>query len=141
MWIKECILAVIGLLCGAATAAGSFALITSLGIVPRMAGKSSTAVHVIAYENALILGGILGNVLSVCAGIRLPAGVWLLVIMGALSGIFVGCLGAALAEVLQVWPVLYRRCGLKRGMNVGMIFFALGKLTGALYFFLVLYRT
>ena len=64
MWIRECILAAIGLLCGAATAAGSFALITSLGIVPRMAGKSSTAVHVIAYENALILGGILGNVLA-----------------------------------------------------------------------------
>lgn len=87
MLIREIILAVIGLLCGAATAAGSFALITSLGVVPRMAGKSSTAVHVIAYENAIILGGIAGNILSIFAGLKILIGTGLLIVFGAAAGI------------------------------------------------------
>lgn len=140
MLIREIILAVIGLLCGAATAAGSFALITSLGVVPRMAGKSSTAVHVIAYENAIILGGIAGNILSIFAGLKILIGTGLLIVFGAAAGIFVGCLAAALAEVLQVWPVLFRRSGMKTGMNIGMVCFALGKMAGSFYFFSVLYR-
>lgn len=140
MLIKELILAVLGLICGIATSAGAFALITSVGVVPRLAGKSSTAIHVIAYENAIITGGITGNVLSVFFNIPLPAGTWLLAVSGIFSGVFVGCLAAALAEVLQVWPVIFRRSSLKYGLNAGMFCFAMGKLAGSLYFFLNLYR-
>ena len=64
MLIKEIVLAALGLICGGATSAGTFALITSVGVVPRLAGKSSTAIHVMAYENAIIAGGITGNILS-----------------------------------------------------------------------------
>lgn len=140
MWIDIVILILLGLVCGAATAAGYFALISSIGIIPRMAGKSSTAIHVMAYENMLILGGTFGTVVSLIEGIMLPVGGWLLVVYGILAGSFVGCLAAALAEVLQVWPVLFRRLGLKKGLNIGMFFFAIGKMAGALYFFTVLYR-
>ena len=140
MLIKEIVLAALGLICGGATSAGTFALITSVGVVPRLAGKSSTAIHVMAYENAIIAGGITRNILSVFFGIPIPIGIWLPAVFGIFAGIFVGCLAAALAEVLQVWPVIFRRSGLKYGLNAGMFCFAIGKLAGALYFFLCLYK-
>ena len=140
MWIKEIILAALGLICGAATAAGTFSLINSVGVVPRMSVKSSTAIHVTAYENAIIAGGITGNILSVFFDIPIRPGMWILAAGGIFAGIFVGCLAAALAEVLQVWPVIFRRIGLKKGLNAGMFCFAMGKLAGSLYFFLVLYK-
>ena len=140
MWIDNIVLILLGLISGAATAAGYFALISSIGIIPRMAGKSSTAIHVMAYENALILGGTFGTVISLIECLRFPVGSWLLIVYGILAGSFVGCLAAALAEVLQVWPVLFRRMGLKKGLNMGMLFFAMGKMAGALYFFTVIYR-
>ena len=50
----------LGLLCGIGVAAGVFALVASLGMVPRMAGKTSVAAYVPALENGLIAGGIFG---------------------------------------------------------------------------------
>ena len=44
----------LGLLCGIGVAAGVFALVASLGMVPRMAGKTSVAAYVPALENGLI---------------------------------------------------------------------------------------
>ena len=57
-WITDIILALMGLLAGIAVAAGVFALITGLGLVPRLAGKTSVASFCIALENAIMLGGI-----------------------------------------------------------------------------------
>ena len=57
MWIKQIFLAFIGLASGAAIAAGVFSFIISVGVVPRIIGKSRTAADIIAYENTVILGG------------------------------------------------------------------------------------
>ena len=54
MWIKHVFLAFIGLACGLSVACGSFAFAVKLGVIPQMAGKSKTAKHVMAYENATI---------------------------------------------------------------------------------------
>ena len=54
----QLLLGALGLLCGIGVAAGVFALVASLGMVPRMAGKTSVAAYVPALENALIAGGI-----------------------------------------------------------------------------------
>lgn len=139
MWEKEIVLFFIGLISGTAAAAGTFALLTSVGVVPRMAGKSSTAIHVRLYETILVIGGAAGTVVAIFEDLPIPMGSWLLLVSGVLAGCFVGCLSAALAEVLQVWPVLFRRMGLKAGLNAGMFCFALGKFVGALYFFTVLF--
>ena len=74
MWTKHVFLAFIGLACGLSVASGSFAIAVKLGIIPEMATKSGTAKRIITYENATILGGITGNVLSVFSQIRIPAG-------------------------------------------------------------------
>ncbi|MCC8149882.1 MAG: stage V sporulation protein AB [Lachnospiraceae bacterium] len=140
MRITELVLTGLGLVCGFAVAAGTFALIAALGIIPRMAGKAAATSHVIALENAVIVGGIFGTVIELFDGIPLGRGCWFAVVYGVCSGIFAGCLSTALAEVLHVLPILFRRAKLKTGLNLLVLVFALGKAAGAFYYFAVLFR-
>lgn len=74
MWINHVFLGFLGLAFGLSVASGSFAIAVKLGIIPEMASKSGTAKRIMTYENATILGGIAGNILSVFSQIRFPAG-------------------------------------------------------------------
>ena len=141
MWMDNVILIVIGSISGFAVSAGVFAIIASLGLISRFAGKTSSASHAIALENAVIAGGICGAVIYLFPEIPIRLGSWLTVIYGASAGIFVGCLEMALAEVLNVFPILFRRSKLKEGLAVLIASFALGKMAGGLYYFMVLFRS
>lgn len=134
MWIKQVFLGLIGLASGSAISAGVFSFIISIGVVPRIIGKSRTAADVIAYENAVILGGTLGNLFSLFS-ISIPLGIWIVVIFGLSAGIFTGCLAVALAEILNTFPIMFRRFGIKEGLSWLLFFMALGKALGALYFY------
>ncbi len=136
MWINHALLGLLGLIFGLSVASGSFAFAVKLGIIPQMAGKSKTAGHVLTYENATILGGICGNILSVFEDIRFPAGHLFLGAYGICSGIFVGCLAVALAEIINAYPILYRRLKLKIGLEWMIGAVAVGKMSGCLYYFL-----
>lgn len=135
MLLREIIVCASGLLFGTAAAAGAFALVTSIGVVPRMAGKTATAAHISLYENILIAGAIMGNIFSAFELVGFPVGAWILVMAGVGTGFFIGSFATALAEVLQVFPILFRRVGLKEGLNIGILFFAAGKVMGAWYAF------
>lgn len=143
MLIREGIVCLLGLICGASIAAGVVALISSLGIIPRIVGKSATARWIMLYEMVLFAGAALGAVLAIY---ELPLSNWIypwmqqgiLIMGGIFAGIFFGCLAAALAEVIQIWPVLYRRLNMKYGNPLVMTGFAVGKLVGSLYFFLLM---
>ena len=102
MWINHVLLGLLGLLFGLSVASGSFALAVTLGIVPAMAERSSTASHIITYENTIILGGIFGNIISVFTQIKLPLGSVFLAVYGLGAGIFTGCMVVALAEFVDV---------------------------------------
>ena len=134
MWIKQVFLGVIGFASGSAVSAGVFSFIISIGVVPRIIGKSRTAADIIAYENAVILGGVAGNLLSLFP-IQAPLGIWLIVVFGLSAGIFTGCLAVALAEILNTFPIMFRRFGIKEGLSWLLFFMALGKAVGALYFY------
>ncbi len=130
-WI---ILWFMGISFGLVTSAGVFALITVIGIIPRLAGKSRTASHVRLYEWSIILGGVLGN-LQYLLGVTLPFGKPGLVLFGLGSGIFVSCLVMSLTETLDVFPIMIRRTRMKVGLPWLILAFALGKLAGAFLFF------
>ncbi len=136
MLIKQILLCFIGLCSGLTVAAGVFSFITMLGIVPRLAARTNTAKHIICYENAIILGGTLGNIWIL---FQLPAqlSVVMLIAFGVFSGIFVGCLYMALAETLRVLPIMVNRIQLKEGFPIIVAAIGAGKLTGTLfqYFF------
>ena len=136
MWIEHVFLGFLGLACGVSVASGTFAIAVKLGIIPQMANKSGTANRIITYENATILGGIIGNIFSVFSGIRFPAGHIFLGLFGLCAGIFVGCMAVALAEIINAYPIIFRRMKLKMGLVWVMGVIALGKMGGCLYYFI-----
>ena len=136
MLIKQAVLCFIGLCSGATVAAGVFAFITMLGIIPRLADRTNTADHIYCYENAIILGGTLGNI-WILFDLPLHLSAVMVAVFGIFSGIFVGCLYMALAETLRVLPIMVNRIQLKEGCPIIVAAIAAGKVVGTLfqYFF------
>ena len=130
--IRYCLLAISGFAGGLVVAAGVFAFITLLGVVNRLASKTSTAKHIIIYENMVILGGILGNTWFVYQW-DIPFGTIGLILFGLFSGMFIGCQAMALAEILNVIPVFAKRVKIKYGMPYIVATIAVGKAVGAFF--------
>ena len=128
------ILALIGFGAGITVAGGIFALIVGLKIVPRFAEITHTAGHMMLYENCIIWGGILGNVVNVY---RLPltTGLFGVIAFGLVGGIYVGAWAMALAEIVDVFPIFSRRLGLKRSFGLMIAVLALGRSIGSLLHF------
>ena len=130
--IQEVALAIIGFAGGVSVAAGTFALITALGIVPRLAARMGVTGHVYKLESVIVLGGTIGSLLSVYH-FPMRIGDVGLVIFGIFAGIFVGCLSMALAEAVKVFPVLCQRINLSYGIYLLIFMMAAGKFLGTLY--------
>ena len=120
MWIKHLFLGFIGLASGVGVAAGTFAFIIVIGVVPRMIAKCNRAESTILFENMIVLGGIFGTIMSVFTDISLPVG---------------HCIAVALAEILNTFPIIFRRFQIKEGLSWIMLFMAFGKCAGAFWYF------
>ena len=105
MWIKHLFLGFIGLASGVGVAAGTFAFIIVIGVVPRMIAKCNRAENTILFENMIVLGGIFGTIMSV------------------------------FTEILNTFPIIFRRFQIKEGLSWIMLFMALGKCAGAFWYF------
>lgn len=134
MWIREIFLGFIGLAGGLSVSSGIFAFAVTLGIVPRFAGKTHTSNYVLSYENAILLGGILGTLMSIFE-LRVPLGTVLIMVFGLAVGIYNGCLAVALVEILDAFPIMFRRMKMKEGQSWVLYAMAFGKMAGALYFY------
>ena len=134
MWIREVLLGVTGIGAGSLVSAGVFALISSIGLIPRMAGKTHTGSHVRKYEMSVLFGGTLGNIMNIF-GVSVPLGVVGLTLFGLFAGIFVGCLATSLAESLDATAIFARRVRLHKGMGVIILCVAMGKLLASILFF------
>lgn len=138
MWIKEIFLGFIGLASGFAVAAGIFAFVVTLGVVPRFAGRTHTVNRVLSYETAIFWGGMFGTLMSIFH-LELPLPGWmgrgLLGAFGLSAGIYTGCLAVALAEIINTFPIMFRRIRMKVGQEWVLIAMALGKMAGAFYFY------
>lgn len=138
MWIRQVLLAVTGLGAGVTVAGGLFSFIIGLGVISDFADRTHTGNRILLYEDAVALGGIVGNVVSVYAlnlSSGLPGGLWILAVYGSLAGVFVGCWAMALAEVLNAYPIFIRRVKLTSNLAWFILAIALGKSLGALLFF------
>lgn len=133
------LLVMIGGCAGAIVSAGVVALITSTGVVTRMAGKTHTGHFILGYETAIIFGVILWNVFWVFGiDFHLPDNLSYIfqVIMGISQGIFVGALAVSLAEVLNGTAIFARRIKLSKGVGFVILFTALGKVMFSIIQFL-----
>ena len=106
-------------------------------------------------EEMVVLGTLTGDFFSVFTDLSMAGdfvlshrlfgtateGVWrllgtfLLILIGTFSGIFVGCLALAIAEMLDTIPIFARRIGFRHGLGFAILGIALGKLAGSLIYF------
>lgn len=129
--IQEVALAIIGFAGGVSVAAGTFALITALGIVPRLAARMGVAGHVYKLESVIVLGGTIGSLLSVYH-FPMRIGDVGLVIFGIFAD-FCGAFQWHSAEAVKVFPVLCQRINLSYGIYLLIFMMAAGKFLGTLY--------
>lgn len=125
-----------GICAGTAVAAGLFTFISTLGIVTRLAQVTRTASRIHWYENCFMTGGIVGNLLWIY-GWKIPTGDLGLIFYGLFCGIFTGCLIGAIAEILDAFPVFFRRINLKTGTAFVVASLAAGKLLGVVLAYFV----
>lgn len=131
---EQIFLGFLGLCAGIIVACGLVGLLIGLSITPRFAGITHTADKILCYENAAILGAILGNLAFVYQW-HLPIGKIGLIVYGLFAGMYLGSWILALAEMANVFPIMMRRIKLRMGLPIVIIFIALGKVLGSLYYF------
>ena len=129
-------------------AAGVFTVLSSVQLVPRFIGNTHSAREILVYENMIILGTIVGGIISVhwgsahVVGLSLKAtmygrilGKGILAAFGIFSGMFIGCLALAIAEMLDSIPIFLKRISWKWGVSLMIFAVALGKVIGRLMYF------
>lgn len=156
MLIRQIFMAVLGASFGLIVSGGVFTVLISVGLIPRFAGKMHIAKYIFFLEEMVVLGTIVGDFFSIFSdwgnfgewilahqvfGQGQTAGVWhavgnlLLIAFGLFSGIFVGCLALAIAEMLDTIPIFSRRIGFRHGLGIAILAVAFGKLAGSLIYF------
>lgn len=156
MLIKQIFMAVLGASFGMIVSGGVFTVLISVGLIPRFAGKMHIAKHIFILEEMVVLGTVAGDFFSIFSdygnigewvlsnrvfGADYTAALWrvtgdiILIIFGIFSGIFVGCLALAIAEMLNTIPIFSRRIGFRHGLGIAILAVALGKLAGSLIYF------
>lgn len=155
MLLKQILLGLWGLSFGLLSSAGVFTVLSSVGLIPRFAGKMHVAKKVFALEEAVIFGTITGGLFSIFpaygkigsfvlsrqifggATVLLWKGIGslVLILFGVFAGMFVGCLAFAIAEMLDSIPIFARRISFRHGLGVAVMAAAAGKLAGSLLYF------
>ncbi|MDE7299285.1 MAG: stage V sporulation protein AB [Lachnospiraceae bacterium] len=132
-WAQKILLFVTGVCSGALVAAGMFAFVTMIGVVSRMAASTKTIGRAMLYEDCVVIGATAGNYFFHYAPVFHTSwlGGALQLCFGFFAGIYIGCLSIALAELLNVVPIISRRLKLHRGLTAFVLAFAFGKLLGA----------
>ena len=144
--IYHVLAAVAAFLAGVGVSAGTFAFILVIGVVPRIMGRMEIK-DVILIENVIVLGVVLGNISSTFEVIVYNSnfqfmdviGHAVMILYGISTGVFVGCISVALAEILHTFPILFRRFNLNKGLKLVIFSMAIGKVVGCIYYFLLGY--
>ena len=138
---------IIGLSFGALAASGVLTVLTAVGLVPRYVGRVHEAKHITLFENMIIAGTMSGTVVTFFGIFVDDSGLGLLGVViqsmyGLFSGIFVGTLALAIAEMLDAFPIFFRRAKINGGLVWVVLAIALGKMAGSfVYFYFKLYET
>ena len=149
---REWFLVFVGGSFGLLSAAGVFTVFSTVGLVPRFAGKTHSAKEILLYENMIVLGTIIGGWMSIWPDtwnrslksleeITGNPAFWLyfqyfsLILIGVFSGMFVGCFALSIAEMLDSIPIFTRRISFRKGIGLAVCSVAAGKLFGSLFYF------
>lgn len=142
MWIRHLLVTFIALCSGLLVSGGVFSVLLAADLLPRFAGKTNTARQILFYEEMVVLGTMVGCIISVFLpfwGSRLvlseTIGKGLLLCGGFFAGSFVGSIFITIAEVLDSIPIMTRRVKLRHGLGILVCSLALGKLVGSILYY------
>src|SRR5699024_2478339 len=128
---------VVGLSSGIVIGSAFLALLTFLGVIPRLMQLVKNTYNSKAFTASLLIGTLYGTYLTF-TGSSIMFGFPFLVVWGLLQGIFNGMLVAALVEVLHVFPMISKRLGLRDKIRYLMMAVVFGKIAGSLFHWLYL---
>lgn len=131
MLIKTTLYTLFCMIAGGAISAGYVAFITLLGVFEKLAEKYKAYQHGRLLESVIIAGVTTGNVIQLL-DIRLFLGIPGVFFFNLFGGIFIGCLAGALAETLDIFPILSRRFGIRDYLPYAIIAAAFGKAAGCM---------
>lgn len=137
MWIRTSLYLIFCLTAGGAISAGYVAFITLLGVFEKLAEKYKAYKYGRIIETLIICGVALGNIIYLFQ-INVHLGLTGLIIFNLFGGIFIGCLAGALAETLNVFPIISRRFAIRDLLPYVLIAAALGKAVGCIVHLLFL---
>lgn len=129
---------VFGFSAGLLTAAAYFAIVTMVGVYNRLAKVTHTANKIRWYENVIIAGVSIGNIIFIF-DLPVPVGIVGTIIYALFAGIFIGLFSVCLAETIKALPIFVRRIRIGTGIGIVIIAIALGKGLGQLLYYLKLY--
>lgn len=135
--IKPILEVFIGFSGGLAVGGGFIAFLMLLNIIPRLLQISQTKHLLNVYISCVILGAFAGTYLSFTDHSIGQSSLFLSV-WGIFHGIFNGMLIAALAEVLNIFPIISKRIGMKRYLYAFLMAIVFGKVIGSLFQWLIL---
>lgn len=122
---------------GVTVGSAAAAFIAILQVVPRLVQISSTNDHIKTYQYILVTGFVLFTAIYF-SDFHLNLSKYMTIPIGFTYGVFIGLLSSALAEVLNVIPVLAKKFKLKNRMTYIMFTLMAGKIAGALYFWILM---
>ncbi|MDD6102264.1 MAG: stage V sporulation protein AB [Clostridiales bacterium] len=126
------LLIIIGISGGFAVAGGLFALLTKVGVITRFISATKTESQTGLYQMLIVAGAVLGNAPILFSSFP-ELNVVFLIPSGLFTGVFTGALSLALAETIDVLPVVFRKIAINSKIEWIILSFALGKMTGSLY--------
>lgn len=133
--MKRILLVLIGFGGGVGVGAAAAAFITILQIVPRLVQLTRTNKYIKVYYWSIISGFIIFT-LTYFFEFHLNISKYITSVIGFVYGVFIGLLSSALAEVLNVIPILANKFKIKKKLNYMVFTLMIGKVAGSLYYWL-----
>lgn len=127
---------ILGFASGIAVGAGFVAVLTMLGIIPRLVQLSRSNDSIKLYTAATVIGAIVGTFLSFTTMTFYLPNLFLM-LWGLCHGLFIGMIAAALTEVLNVYPIITKRIGLYDHLLYLIMAIVFGKIFGSLFQWLI----
>ncbi len=133
--VADSLIILTGLAQGIAVGIAFASFITILDVVYRLLQVSDTSNYLRIYEKSLIISFSLFGFLDLIE-YRLRLGSLTIIFTGLMMGIFIGLLASALAEVLNVIPIIVNRLNTQKYIQYILISIIAGKVFGSLIYWL-----
>lgn len=133
--IKDTTLIILGFGGGVTVGTAMAGFITVLKIIPRLVEVTDVKDKIRWYQVVVSLGIIISTIIYF-SDFTIKISNLILAIICLSYGTFIGLLSSALAEVLNVIPILSKKLKIKKDLKIVAIALMLGKILGTLYFWI-----